>query len=110
MFTSNRTSDRQNSFEPISPGSKQGKGRLNAGFFLTFLVMFAMWLVFSGRFDAFHLILGVLSSLIVAFLSGDLLFPADLERALPLVWLRSIGYIPWLLFQILKANLQGKSK
>jgi len=105
MFTSNRTSDRQNSFEPIPPGSKQGNRRLNAGFFLTFLVMFAMWLVFSGRFDAFHLILGVLSSIIVAFLSGDLLFPAALDRALPLVWLRFIGYIPWLLLQILKANL-----
>jgi len=105
MFTSNRTSDRQGSSEPIPRGSKQGKLRLNAGFFLTFLVMFAMWLVFSGRFDTFHLILGVFSSLIVAFLSGDLLFPAALDRALPLQWLRFIGYIPWLLLQILKANV-----
>ena len=28
-----------------------------------------------------------------------------LGRLLPLLWLRFIGYIPWLLFQILKANL-----
>ena len=72
---------------------------------MTFFIMFAMWLVFSGRVDAFHLILGAISCAIVACLSGDLLFPASLERALPLVWLRFIGYIPWLLYQIFKANL-----
>lgn len=67
--------------------------------------MFAMWVVFSGRFDAFHLILGVISCSIVAFLSGDLLFPARLGRKLPFVWLRFVGYTPWLLYQIFLANL-----
>ena len=67
--------------------------------------MFAMWLVFSGRFDAFHLILGVISCGIVAVLSGDLLFPIHPDRGLPFVWLRFAGYIPWLLYQIFLANL-----
>jgi len=64
-----------------------------------------MWLVFSGRFDAFHLILGAISCSIVALLSGDLLFPLPLDPKLPLVWLRFAGYIPWLLYQIFLANL-----
>jgi multicomponent Na+:H+ antiporter subunit E len=67
--------------------------------------MFATWLVFSGKFDGFHLTLGVISCGIVALLSGDLLFPSPLDRNLPLVWLRFIGYIPWLLYQIFLANL-----
>ena len=34
------------------------------------------WLVLSGKFDFFHLTLGVLSSVIVSFASGDMLFSA----------------------------------
>jgi len=112
MLTSDRPSDRPYSSESNPPEPPKGsrgapfnRGRFNAGFCMTFFVMFAMWLVFSGRFDAFHLILGLISCFIVAFLSGDLLFPATLDRALPFVWLRYIGYTPWLLYQIFKANL-----
>ena len=113
MLTSNRASDRKGSSQSNPPRSKKGDGRFspvkarrfNAGFILTFLVMFAMWLVFSGRFDAFHLILGVISCGIVAVLSGDLLFPIHPDRGLPFVWLRFAGYIPWLLYQIFLANL-----
>ena len=79
--------------------------RFGPGHLLTFLVMFAMWLIFSGRFDAFHLILGIFSCAIVTLLSGDLLFPVTPDRRLPIVWLRYVGYIPWLLFQIFLANL-----
>ncbi len=79
--------------------------RFSAGFFLTFLVMFAVWLLFSGRFDGFHLILGGISCAIVALLSADLLFPSSVNRRLPLLWFRFVGYIPWLLYQIFRANL-----
>lgn len=79
--------------------------RFSTGFFLTFLVMFAVWLVFSGRFDGFHLILGVISCAIVAFISADLLFPSPVTGSLPFLWFRFIGYIPWLLYQIFRANL-----
>ncbi|MCP4692150.1 MAG: Na+/H+ antiporter subunit E [Desulfobacterales bacterium] len=80
--------------------------RFSARFFLTFFIMFGIWLVFSGRFDLFHLILGGVSCGIVALLSGDLLFPSRPGRSLPLVWARFIGYIPWLLYQIFLANLR----
>lgn len=92
---------RECTLEPFTPAPR----RFGPAFVLTFVVMFAMWLLFSGRFDAFHLIMGVLASALVAFLSGDLLFPVTPDRKLPLLWLRFVGYIPWLLYQIFLANL-----
>ena len=79
--------------------------RFSARFFLTFLVMFTVWIVFSGRFDGFHLILGVISCAIIALLSADLLFPLPVNRGLPFLWLRMIRYLPWLFYQIFRANL-----
>jgi len=108
MNTFNHTSDRKDQSQ-TKPGDYASQSphpkRFSAGFFLTFIIMFATWLVFSGRFDGFHLTMGVISCGIVALLSGDLLFPSPLDRKLPLVWLRFIGYVPWLLYQIFLANL-----
>jgi multicomponent Na+:H+ antiporter subunit E len=67
--------------------------------------MLFFWLVFSGRFDPLHIALGVISSALVAMISGDLLFPEPPTRRLPVLWLRFAGYIPWLLYQILLASL-----
>lgn len=66
------------------------------------------WLLFSGRYDTFHVLAGVLSVLIVLALNrrllGVRLFPADVHRHLnPL---RLIGYIVWLTGQIVVAALQ----
>jgi len=72
---------------------------------LTFVVCFATWIVLSGRFDAFHLMLGVLSSAIVAWISGDLLFPVVQYKNLPKMAAGFITYIPWLLYQVFLANL-----
>lgn len=64
------------------------------------------WVVLSGKLDVFHLTLGALSSTIVAFASGDMLFSArNLPRRLPGQWLRFIAYVPWLLYQIFLANM-----
>ncbi|UCF56214.1 MAG: hypothetical protein JSW15_08960, partial [Deltaproteobacteria bacterium] len=35
-------------------------------FLLTFLIMFVLWVLLSGKFDAFHLSLGIISCSIVA--------------------------------------------
>lgn len=73
----------------------------------TFLIMFAFWVVMSGMFDGFHLVLGVISSLLVAVFSHNLLFFGD--RAWP-SRLRDIGgmivYLLWLFWQIIIASLQ----
>jgi len=74
-------------------------------FALTFLIMFFFWLLFSGKFDPFHISLGIGSSLIVAALSKDLLFPSRTKPGFIICWLRFAGYIPWLFYQIFLANL-----
>jgi multicomponent Na+:H+ antiporter subunit E len=69
--------------------------------------MFALWIILSGKFDVFHLSLGVISSAIVAFFSADLLFGNQGIKVinLPASWIRFIRYVPWLLYQIFTANL-----
>ncbi len=67
--------------------------------------MFVLWLFLSGRFDLFHISLGVISSAFVALFSGDLLFDSPRIKDIPRLWLRFLIYIPWLLYQIFLANL-----
>jgi multicomponent Na+:H+ antiporter subunit E len=88
------------------PSLKPTKKRFAAvPFILTFLIMGFFWAVFSGKFDLFHIALGIGSCLIVAALSADLLFPSKIKPDLILCWLRFAGYIPWLMYQIFRANL-----
>ena len=72
-----------------------------------FFLLLANWIVFSGKFDAFHLGLGVISSLFITWISQDFLF-YDRSKT----WeerMREAGaflqYIPWLIVEIIKANL-----
>jgi len=67
--------------------------------------MIGFWLIFSGKFDLFHLSLGVVSCLIVTYFSSDLLFPDGLKTDFLACWIRFALYVPWLLYQILLANL-----
>jgi len=67
--------------------------------------MVALWILLSGKLDAFHLSLGAISCAIVAYFSGDLLFESPKIMRLPRAWLRFIQYMPWLLYQVFLANL-----
>jgi len=67
--------------------------------------MFAVWVLLSGKFDLFHLSLGIVSSMLVSIYGGDMLFPEPEITKLPIVWLRFIRYLPWLLYQVLVANI-----
>lgn len=73
----------------------------------TFCILFGMWIVMSGKFDLFHLILGVLSSSLVAWLSHDILF-VERDKKL-LARLTEAGrfcrYAVWLIGRVLVANL-----
>ncbi len=74
---------------------------------LFFAGLFAVWIVFSGFFDPFHLGLGLLSCALVTWLSSDLLF-ADRTQPLRvrLVQAWRLGrYLVWLLGQIVLANV-----
>ncbi len=71
----------------------------------TFLIMFGFWILLSGKFDLFHLSLGVLSSGIVTLLSTDMLMRDTRRTDRLLITLRFICYIPWLLYQIVLSTL-----
>ena len=80
--------------------------RLTAGsFILTFVILAGFWLIFSGKFDLFHLSLGFVACLLVAAVSSDLLFPAGISKGFLGSSIRFAGYIPWLLYQVFLANL-----
>lgn len=73
-------------------------------FIYTFIIMMASWILLSGRFDPLHLIMGVISSLLVAKLSHNLLFTNQKTGRLFEAF-RFIAYIPWLLWQVVLANV-----
>lgn len=87
------------------PGAGQPLGRRLAIHAIRFILLFVLWIILSGRFDAFHIVLGIISCLIVSRMSGDLLFTTDNPFGVLRLWLRFICYIPWLMGQIFLANL-----
>ena len=94
-------------FRPVEPESATRPPRARFGIpsGITFVILFATWVLLSGRFDGFHLALGVISCLLVAFISTDLLLPEPNLKRMPGLWLRFLVYIPWLLYQVLVANI-----
>jgi len=70
----------------------------------TFLIMFGFWILLSGKFDLFHLTLGVISSALVSFLSADLLMFKEGKNRLA-TGIRFLIYLPWLLYQIVLSTL-----
>ncbi len=88
--------DRQ---EPASTSPLKAIG----SFLITFLMMMITWIVLSGNFDPLLLILGVISSFLVAFYFYDLLLPG-LEPMYIGIFFKFCRYIPWLVMEIVKAN------
>jgi len=75
-------------------------------FTISFIILFAFWILLSGNFDAFHLTLGVISTLVVTFWTGDMLVidsKLPIGARLALLW-RFTLYTLWLLWQIVVAN------
>ena len=70
----------------------------------TFFIMMGFWILLSGKFDPFHLTLGILSSALVSFLSADL-FMYDQGKNRLSTGLRFLLYLPWLLYQIMLSTL-----
>jgi multicomponent Na+:H+ antiporter subunit E len=77
------------------------------------LALFVFWLILSGSLRPKHLIIGSATSVAVTLLTRPLLrFPWDYGRrkewrlAWDLPWARLFFYLPWLLWQIVQANLQ----
>jgi multicomponent Na+:H+ antiporter subunit E len=69
-----------------------------------FVVLLLAWLGWSGHWEAFLVGVGVLSCLIVIGL-GRRMHLVDHEGAPILLSLPSLRYLPWLLWQIVRANV-----
>lgn len=84
---------------------------------LQFITLFVLWLILSGRYQAKYILLGVLSAGLVTFLTSDIFcsifYHDEAEKAGAgftfLEFLRFLAYMPWLLYQIIKANIQVAS-
>lgn len=69
---------------------------------LTFAACFTLWLVLSGHPTPLHLAQGVLAAALVAYLNRDLELLSASVRCGP----RFLAYVPWLLKEIVVANVQ----
>jgi multicomponent Na+:H+ antiporter subunit E len=67
--------------------------------------MMGFWILLSGKFDLFHLTLGVLSSALVSYLSADILMHDTGKKDRLAIAFRFLAYIPWLLYQIVLSTI-----
>ena len=73
---------------------------------VSFIILFVFWIFLSGKFDAFHLLLGVISAAIVTAWSQDLLIK-DSQTGLFTRIVQAcklLAFIGWLAYQIVVAN------
>ena len=74
-------------------------------FVLTVLIMFSFWIFLSGKFSFILLLSGIISSLLVSYMSNDLLIGnGDIKLGF-IRTIRFIRFLPWLLWQIVLANI-----
>jgi len=97
-------SARESDLRPVPP--TRGTARSLFSHAMTFFILFCLWIILSGKFDLFHLSMGVISCLLVTLFSKDLLFPEPRTAGSFGTCIRFIRYIPWLLYQIFVANLR----
>ncbi|RLB05386.1 MAG: protein MnhE [Deltaproteobacteria bacterium] len=74
-------------------------------FISTFLILFIFWIFISGQIDWWHLSWGVLCCALVAYISHDLLFKDIRSKGKIKEITNFVKYIPWLLYQIIRANI-----
>ncbi len=75
-------------------------------YFIVFFILYLHWVLWSGKFDAFHLSLGIISCALVTFMSHDLFLKRKkISPKLLVESIRFIKYIPWLLYQIVLSNI-----
>tara|TARA_Y100001970_G_scaffold226479_1_gene280049 strand:- start:17120 stop:17614 length:495 start_codon:yes stop_codon:yes gene_type:complete len=76
-------------------------------FITSFILLVPFWFLMSGKFDMFHVVLGIISITIVSLWFGNILiqspkksFPARLGEIF-----NFIPYLFWLLIEIVKSNI-----
>ncbi len=74
--------------------------------FATFIIMLSFWVILSGMFDAFHLTLGVISCVLIALFSGEMLFEELKIKVRARQVFGMFIYAPWLLWAIVLSSLE----
>ena len=75
------------------------------------LVLFVVWIILSGKFDTFHLGVGLVTAQIVSRLTQRLVALPPRIGALDhapttgVVWVRVVLYIPWLAWQVILSSI-----
>ena len=72
--------------------------------FISFILFLSVWLALSGKYDVFHVSLGIISSLIVAYTSRDLINNSNNICKNIKIFIKFLFYIPWLIYQIILSN------
>ncbi len=70
-------------------------------FILKTVALFGLWVLLSGKIDAFHLSVGLLGAAVIAWVNTE---PRRLDEP-PLPLVRLAFYAPWLFWQIVKSGL-----
>jgi len=73
---------------------------------VTFFIMLVFWLLISGMYDTFHLVVGVFCCFLVTVFSHDLLFYGHPDAAWLVDILKVMAYFPWLFYQIVLASVE----
>jgi len=84
------------------------------GIVLQFSILFTFWLILSGHFNLKYILTGVASVSLITWLDNDLFSSifdheemADISGPpAVLKFLHFVRYMPWLLYQVVKANFQ----
>jgi multicomponent Na+:H+ antiporter subunit E len=104
-FTAEARLLEERKIQAIFKGAERTKSEV-LSFLATFaLLFFPFWMPLSGFFDVFHLSIGVGCCALVAYISHDLLFVNVRVGDMRTIVKRFFTYIPWLLYQIILANL-----
>jgi len=103
-LTSETRSVEERKIEAMFRGAKDARAGLQ-NFVATFAMLFGFWALLSGKFDTFHLSLGAICTFVIAYLSHDLLFANVRVGDIRLIVGRFFAYLPWLLYQIVTANI-----
>jgi multicomponent Na+:H+ antiporter subunit E len=97
---------------------KEAKGVLSKRSFSIavwqFIALFIFWLILSRHYQIWYILIGVAAAALITFLTNDI-FSSIFQhgerektyiRLSILKFLRFLAYMPWLLYQIAKANIQ----
>lgn len=90
--------------QAIFKGAQEAKSSFQ-NFIATFFLLFVFWVLLSGKFDLFHLTMGVICSVVIAHLTHDLLLANVRVGETRVIVRRFITYIPWLIYQIILSNI-----